>query len=73
MRDGVTVANPKADFRLRPGDDAIVVAESLGTLSPLDPENALDRDETDEAGRPRSGLPAVPPAPDRWRRAPSAS
>lgn len=34
-RDGVANANPAADFRLEPGDDAIVLAESLGELAPL--------------------------------------
>ena len=34
-RDGVSHVNPEGDFRLEPGDDAVVVAESLGTLSPL--------------------------------------
>ena len=35
-RDGHTVVNPAADFRLVAGDDAVVVAESLGTLAPLE-------------------------------------
>ncbi|HEU0237061.1 MAG TPA: potassium channel protein [Candidatus Limnocylindrales bacterium] len=30
-----TYVNPPPDFRLKPGDDALVVAESLGTLAPL--------------------------------------
>jgi voltage-gated potassium channel len=34
-RDGVAHVNPSADFRLVKGDDAVVVAESLGTLAPL--------------------------------------
>jgi voltage-gated potassium channel len=34
-RDGSAHVNPGADFRLEPGDDAVVVAESLGTLAPL--------------------------------------
>lgn len=34
-RDGQTFTNPGADFRLVSGDQAVVVAESLGTLSPL--------------------------------------
>lgn len=34
-RDGTTFTNPGADFDLGPGDDLVVVAESLGTLSPL--------------------------------------
>ena len=72
VRDGLTVTNPKAGFRLQQGDDAVVVAESLGSLSPLDHENALERDEPDALGQPH-GIPAVPPAPNRWRRASSAS
>ncbi len=35
-RNGSSFVNPPADFRLEPGDDAVVVAESLGTLSPLE-------------------------------------
>jgi voltage-gated potassium channel len=72
VRDGVTVTNPKADFRLRPGDDAVVVAESLGSLSPLDHENALEPVEPGALDQAH-GIPAVPSAPNRWRRAPSAS
>jgi voltage-gated potassium channel len=34
-RDGQAFVNPPTDFRLREGDDAVVVAESLGTLAPL--------------------------------------
>jgi voltage-gated potassium channel len=34
-RDGSSFVNPPADFRVQPGDDALVVAESLGTLAPL--------------------------------------
>ena len=34
-RDGASMTNPPADFRLEPGDDAVVVAESLGELQPL--------------------------------------
>jgi voltage-gated potassium channel len=34
-RDGCAHVNPPTDFRLQPGDDAVVVAESLGTLAPL--------------------------------------
>ena len=35
-RDGQSVTNPQADFRLQEGDDAVVVAEGLGTLRPLE-------------------------------------
>lgn len=34
-RNGRPSVNPPADFRLQAGDDAVVVAESLGTLAPL--------------------------------------
>jgi voltage-gated potassium channel len=34
-RTGTAHVNPAPDFHLSPGDDAIVVAESLGTLAPL--------------------------------------
>jgi voltage-gated potassium channel len=34
-RGGRAFVNPPADFRLAHGDDAVVVAESLGTLAPL--------------------------------------
>jgi voltage-gated potassium channel len=34
-RGGRAFVNPGADFRLEVGDDAVVVAESLGTLAPL--------------------------------------
>jgi voltage-gated potassium channel len=34
-RGGTAYVNPGTDFHLQPGDDAVVVAESLGTLSPL--------------------------------------
>jgi voltage-gated potassium channel len=34
-RNGQAHVNPRSDFRLVSGDDAIVVAESLGTLAPL--------------------------------------
>ncbi len=35
-RDGHARVNPPADFRLEAGDDAVVVAEGLGTLAPLE-------------------------------------
>lgn len=34
-RDGTTHLNPPTGFRLETGDNAVVVAESLGTLAPL--------------------------------------
>jgi voltage-gated potassium channel len=39
-RDGTSLTNPSADFRLQPGDDAVVVAESLGELRPLELQQA---------------------------------
>lgn len=38
-RDAASFVNPGPDFRLEPGDDAVVVAESLGTLAPLKVDN----------------------------------
>jgi voltage-gated potassium channel len=35
-RDGSSMTNPPTDFRLEQGDDAVVVAESLGELRPLE-------------------------------------
>ncbi|MEO7267181.1 MAG: hypothetical protein ABIY36_04155, partial [Candidatus Limnocylindria bacterium] len=35
-RDGHSMMNPSKDFRLVEGDDAVVVAESLGQLRPLE-------------------------------------
>jgi voltage-gated potassium channel len=35
-RNGHSMTNPPADFRLQAGDDAVVVAESLGELRPLE-------------------------------------
>jgi voltage-gated potassium channel len=39
-RDGASMTNPPADFRLQQGDDAVVVAESLGELRPLELQQA---------------------------------
>jgi voltage-gated potassium channel len=39
-RGGHAFVNPPTDFRLQPGDDAVVVAESLGTLAPLKLQDA---------------------------------
>lgn len=41
-RDGRTLVNPPSDFRLSRGDTAVVVAENLGELHPLEPADALD-------------------------------
>jgi len=39
-RGGRAFVNPETDFRLEFGDDAVVVAESLGTLAPLEMADA---------------------------------
>jgi voltage-gated potassium channel len=39
-RGGHAFVNPSADFRLQAGDDAVVVAESLGSLAPLKLQDA---------------------------------
>ena len=41
-RNGHTFVNPPEGFVVEAGDDAVVVAESLGGLSPLQMDNALD-------------------------------
>ncbi len=41
-RNGQTLVNPPTDVRLSRGDTAVVVAESLGELHPLEPAVALD-------------------------------
>ena len=40
-RGGRAFVNPHSDFVLEPGDDAIVVADSLGTLAPLELRDAM--------------------------------
>ena len=45
-RGGQAFVNPGADFRLEPGDDAIVVAESLGELAPLKLRDATVHPQT---------------------------
>ncbi len=40
-RGGRAFVNPGSDFVLEPGDDAVVVAESLGTLAPLEMRDAM--------------------------------
>lgn len=41
-RNGSSFINPPSDFRLGPGDNALVVAESLGTLLPLNTSKQTD-------------------------------
>ena len=56
-RNGSSFINPPSDFRLEPGDDAVVVAESLGTLAPLkttrkaDTEIVVDLDDRETSRR----------------------
>jgi voltage-gated potassium channel len=45
-RGGHAFVNPPSDFVLEPGDDAIVVAQSLGTLAPLKMRDALAPSQT---------------------------
>jgi voltage-gated potassium channel len=40
-RSGQAYVNPPQDFRLAPGDDLVVVAESLGRLAPLEMDHDL--------------------------------
>lgn len=44
-RNGKTTTNPATDFIVERGDDLIVVAESLGALSPLENSTAFSDDE----------------------------
>lgn len=41
-RAGLTYTNPGTDFALQPGDNLVVVAESLGTLEPLESATAFE-------------------------------
>ena len=50
-RGGRAFVNPRTDFVLEPGDDAIVIAESLGTLAPLKLHD-LHTIAADRGGRP---------------------
>jgi len=63
-RDGRAHVNPPPDFRLQVGDDALVVAESLGTLEPMDAdysdESAESPESAESAGAPH-GVPAETP------------
>ena len=53
-RGSTTFVNPKSDFRIEAGDDALVVALSLGTLAPLKADRGM-------GGRGAASAPA--PAP----------
>ena len=72
-RGGKAFVNPPSDFRIEHGDDAVVVAESLGTLAPLvlrhddgtgAPAPAMEI-ETGRSGARPAAEPAPPPATDR--------
>ena len=72
-RGGKAFVNPPADFRIESGDDAVVVAESLGTLAPLilrhddgtgAPAPAMEIETGKSSSRP-APEPAAPPATDR--------
>ncbi len=56
-RDGATITNPPADYVVQPGDDALVVAESLGELAPLNMERAMSPGHQPVAA-PRKGKAA---------------
>ena len=45
-RGGRAFVNPESEFILQPGDDAVVVAESLGTLAPLEIADATAPPQT---------------------------
>jgi voltage-gated potassium channel len=67
-----TVVNPSSDFRLEPNDDALVVAESLGSLSPLrlNPRSIVAHDQAPRPAvvpSPAIASASVAPARRRWR------
>lgn len=57
-RGGRAFVNPPADFRLQTGDDAIVVAESLGQLAPLEMRDASTAELAATAEEPAASEPA---------------
>jgi voltage-gated potassium channel len=61
-RGETTYVNPPADFHLDVGDDALVVAESLGTLEPLRPERAIGERATADRAAQRQEQPTAEPA-----------
>ena len=60
-RGAVTHVNPPTDFVLEIGDDALVVAESLGTLEPLRPDRAIGARATNRVDQ-RQEQPTAEPA-----------
>ncbi len=54
-RDGRSYVNPPSDFRIASGDDAVVVAESLGTLAPLVIRHSDGAAGSGAADRPEAG------------------
>jgi voltage-gated potassium channel len=61
-RGSTTHVNPPTDFVLEMGDDALVVAESLGTLEPLHPDRALGAEVARAARERRQEQPTAEPA-----------
>ena len=51
-RGGRAFVNPPTDFHIEAGDDAVVVAESLGTLAPL----VLSHEDHEAAASSAAGL-----------------
>ena len=60
-RGATTHVNPPTDFHLEIGDDALVIAESLGTLEPLRPERAIG-DRATTRRQQRQEQPTAEPA-----------
>lgn len=52
VRDGTTHTNPDLEFRVQPGDDLVIVAESLGDLEPLNEPPELPDSRVPEVGGP---------------------
>ena len=61
-RGSTTHVNPPTDFRLEFGDDALVVAESLGTLEPLRPDRAIGARARTPTEDVPEGQPTAEPA-----------
>lgn len=61
-RGETTFTNPKADFRLESGDQAVVVAESLGTLAPLKSARVVAA-QPQQSAPPPAATPVRPAMP----------
>lgn len=55
VRDGVTVTNPEPDLRVTAEDDLVIVAESLGDLSPREPDEVGSAEEAVDPGLAAAG------------------